>query len=101
MPFENSQPSGLQIQCETNEYISVKTIPNAKYTQRRVRSAIAPQTIASETAQKPTSNRHPAAPGIPLTQPNGACPTGSSESADGTKPEPPKKPLPPSPKAMP
>ena len=37
--------------------MSVYAIPKAKYTQRRVRSAIAPQTIASETAQKTTSKR--------------------------------------------
>ena len=37
--------------------MSVKTAPNAKYTQSRVRSAIAPQTIASETAAKATSKR--------------------------------------------
>ena len=36
--------------------MSVKTIPKAKYTHSFVRSAIAPQTIASETAQKTTSN---------------------------------------------
>src|SRR5215208_702276 len=101
MPFENSQPSGLQIQCETSEYISVKTIPNAKYTQSRVRSAIAPQTIASDTAQKTTSNRYPAAPGIEPNQLNGAVPTASSESTEGTNPEPPTRPLPPSPNAMP
>ena len=37
--------------------MSVKIAPNAKYTQSLVRSAIAPQTIASETAAKTTSNR--------------------------------------------
>ena len=37
--------------------MSVKQAPKAKYTQSRVRSAMAPQTIASETAAKATSNR--------------------------------------------
>ena len=37
--------------------MSVKHAPNAKYTQSRVRSAIAPQTMASETPAKTTSNR--------------------------------------------
>ena len=35
----------------------MKTIPNTMYTQSRVRSAIAPQTIASDTAANATSNR--------------------------------------------
>jgi hypothetical protein len=30
MPFANSQPSGLQIQWETSDYMIVKTTPNAK-----------------------------------------------------------------------
>jgi hypothetical protein len=36
-----------------------------------------------------------------LNQLNGACPTASNSSIDGKKPEPPTKPLPPSPNAMP
>jgi hypothetical protein len=35
----------------------VKTTPNAKYTQSFALSAIAPQTIASETPAKTTSKR--------------------------------------------
>ena len=37
--------------------MSVKSTPKAKYTHSFVRSAIAPQTIASETPQNTTSNR--------------------------------------------
>ena len=62
---------------------------------------MAPQTIASDTAQKTTSNRYPAAAGIAENQLNGATPTVSSSSTDGKKPEPPQRPLPPSPKAIP
>ena len=76
-------------------------MPNAKYTHSRVRSAIAPHTIASETAQKTTSNRYPAAAGIAENQLNGDAPIVNSSSTDGMKPEPPHSPLPPSPKAIP
>ena len=81
--------------------MSVKTAPKAKYTHSRVRSAMAPQTIASETAAKATSKRYPAAAGIAPNHENGASPIVSSSSTDGKNPEPPTRPLPPSPNAMP
>ena len=79
----------------------MKTTPNTMYTQSRVRSAIAPQTLASETAAKATSKRYPAAAGIELNHEKGDVPIASSSSTDGTKPEPPTSPPPPSPNAMP
>ena len=57
MPCAKSQPCGDQIQWETIEYVIVNQMPNAKYTQSFARSAIAPQTIASETPANTTSNR--------------------------------------------
>jgi hypothetical protein len=57
MPFAKSQPCGLQIQCETIEYVIVNQMPKTKYTQSLARSAMAPQTIASETPANTTSNR--------------------------------------------
>ena len=66
-------------------------MPNATYTQSLVRSAIAPQTIASETAAKATSNRYAAAPGIAENHENGSAPIASSASTDGAKPEPPTR----------
>src|SRR3954453_13218518 len=100
MPWANSQPCGLQIQCETIEYVIVNQMPKTKYTQSFARSAIAPQTIASETPAKTTSNMYAAAPGIIENQSNGAVPTARSSSTDGTKPAVPKSAFP-SPKAIP
>ena len=57
MPCLNSQPCDDQIQCETIEYVRVNQIPKTKYTHSFARSAIAPQTIASDTPAKTTSNR--------------------------------------------
>ena len=56
--------------------MSVKTTPKARYTQSRVRSAIAPHTIASETAANATWNRYAAAAGTAVNHENGACPIG-------------------------
>src|SRR6185437_13867262 len=86
MPLANSQPCGLQIQCETIEYVSVKYAPKTKYTHSFARSAIAPQTIASDTPANTTSKRYPAAPGISENQSNGALPTAVSSFTDGKKP---------------
>ena len=53
--------------------------------------------IAAKTAW----NRSAAAAGTEPNQLNGAAPTASSVSLDGRKPEPPTRPLPPSPNAIP
>ena len=79
----------------------MKTTPNAKYTQSLVRSAIAPQTIASETAAKATWNRNAADAGTAANHENGSAPTASRTSTEGTSPLPPTIPLPPSPNASP
>src|SRR5213592_1014487 len=100
MPCLNSQPCGLQIQCETIEYVIVNQMPKTKYTQSFARSAIAPQTIARLTPAKTASNRYPAPPGISANQSNGAFPTDVSSPTDGKKPAVPISPLP-SPKAIP
>src|SRR5437764_8708978 len=100
MPFANSQPCGLQIQCETIEYVIVKNVPKTKYTQSFARSAIAPQTIASETPANTTSNRYPAAPGTSPNQSKGFLPTEIMAFTDGKNPCVPMKP-PPWPKARP
>src|SRR3954464_8489298 len=100
MPCANSQPCGDQIQCETTLYVIVNHTPKTKYTQSFARSAIAPQTIASETPAKTTSNSQPAAPGIPTKAVYGAFPTASSASIEGAKPCVPRRPFP-SPKASP
>ena len=71
------------------------------YTQSRARSAIAPQTIASETAANAVWNRSAAPPGIAPNHENGSVPTASRSSTEGTSPEPPTSPLPPSPNAIP
>ena len=71
------------------------------YTHRRVRSAIAPQTIASDTAANAVWKRSAAPAGIDPNQENGSLPTASSSSTPGTNPEPPTSPLPPSPNASP
>src|SRR5258705_882654 len=86
MPFAKSQPCGLQIQCETIEYVIVNQMPNTKYTQSFARSAIAPHTIASDTPANTTSKRKPAPPGISENQSNGALPTEVSSTTDGKKP---------------
>src|SRR3954447_9598864 len=100
MPCANSQPCGDQIQCETTLYVIVNHTPKTKYTQSLARSAIAPQTIASETPAKTTSNRYPAAPGTVVKNEYGASPTASSESTEGANPLVPITRLP-SPKAIP
>src|SRR3954467_13049063 len=100
MPCANSQPCGDQIQCETTLYVIVNQTPKTKYTQSFARSAIAPQTIASETPAKTTSNRYPAAPGISENQSNGFCPTATSSFTDGKNPALPLN-QPPSPNAIP
>src|SRR5713101_8131291 len=74
--------------------MSVKTAPNAKYTQSFARSAIAPQTIASDTPANTTSNRYPVAPGIPVKNEYGALPIESISFVDGKKPCVPTIPLP-------
>ncbi len=61
---------------------------------------MAPQTIASETPAKTTSNRYAPAPGIVVKNEYGAFPTASSESTDGANPCVPMM-LFPSPKAIP
>src|SRR5689334_2848702 len=100
MPLEKSQPCGLQIQCDTIEYVIVKKTPKTKYTHSFARSAIAPQTIASDTPAKTTSNMYPAAPGISENHSNGFWPTAVSSFVDGKKPCVPISPLP-SPNARP
>src|SRR3954464_4686287 len=100
MPCANSQPCGDQIQCETTLYVIVNHTPKTKYTQSFARSAIAPQTIASETPAKTTSNMYAAPPGISLNQSNGALPTDVSSVTDGKNPAVPMIELP-SPKARP
>src|SRR3954447_13962539 len=100
MPCANSHPCGDQIQCETTLYVIVNHTPNTKYTQSFARSAIAPQTIASDTPAKTTSKRYPAAPGSSENQSKGALPTAVSASTEGKNPAVPTSPLPP-PKASP
>src|SRR3954447_13473370 len=100
MPLENSQPCGLQIQCDTIEYVIVKYAPNTKYTHSFARSAIAPHTIASDTPANTTSKRYALAPGIVEKNEYGALPTDSSASLEGKNPCVPITALP-SPKAMP
>src|SRR5215213_7384812 len=80
--------------------MSVKQTPNAKYTQSFARSAIAPQTIASDTPANTTSKRYADAPGIVVKNEYGAAPTDSSASTEGKNPCVPITAFP-SPKAMP
>src|SRR3954447_19540569 len=74
--------------------MTVNATPKAKYTHSFARSAMAPQTIASETPANTTSNRYPAAPGTVVKNSNGAFPTSRSESTDGKNPSVPKTALP-------
>src|SRR3954466_6345705 len=99
MPRLKSQPCGLQIQCETIEYVIVNQMPKTKYTQSFARSAMAPQTIARLTPAKTTSKRAPAPPGISANQSKGALPTAVSSPTDGKNPAVPISPLP-SPQAI-
>src|SRR6266702_3824323 len=94
MPLAKSQPFGLQIQWDVIEYTSVNAAPKTKYTQSFARSAIAPQTIASDTPANTTSNRYPVAPGIPVKNEYGALPIESISPVDGKKPCVPTIPLP-------
>ena len=47
---------------------------------------MAPQTIASETPAKTTSNRYAPAPGMVVKKEYGAFPTASIASTEGAKP---------------